>query len=134
MKLFDQNFSVLQKSLDGLQKRHKTIANNISNADTPGYKRKGVSFKGQLNKVLNQDYDLEVTNKRHISLNSRSLESVKPKMYTEEDTKVRSDGNNVSIDAEMSKLAKTNLEYQAVTKQLANKFRRIENVIKKGGK
>ncbi|AGB40622.1 flagellar basal-body rod protein FlgB [Halobacteroides halobius DSM 5150] len=134
MDLFGQNFDLLQKSLDGLSTRHKAISSNIANVDTPGYKRRKVNFKEQLTKALDGNNNLAITDKSHISLNSRSISSVEPKVSIEEDTKIRSDGNNVSIDAEMANLAKNTLEYQATIKQLSNQFGRLNLVIKKGGK
>ncbi|GAB6137661.1 flagellar basal body rod protein FlgB [Halanaerobaculum tunisiense] len=134
MKLFGTNIGVLGKALDGLQKKHQSISNNIANADTPNYKRKQVNFKQQLESAIEDKNQLAVTNKSHIALHKSNLSSVEPKMATEEDTKVRKDGNNVNIDAEMANLAKNTIKYQTVSKQLGNQFNRLQNVIKKGGK
>ena len=127
------NFGALQTTLDGLNKRHQTIANNIANVDTPGYKRKTVSFRNELTKALDGEQELAVTNKKHISPTNQNLSTVKPQINREENTEMRNDKNNVSIDAEMAHLARNTLEYQTVSKQLGNQFRRLEVAIKKGG-
>ncbi|TDX51938.1 flagellar basal body rod protein FlgB [Orenia marismortui] len=135
MKIFDnRNFGVLEKSLDGLAKNHQAISNNISNADTPGYKRKYVSFRKELSDLLENRNDLKVTNKRHIAINSKDISSFKARVHTEENTSVRNDDNNVDIDAEMAMLARNTLEYQAVVKQISNQFKRLDSVIQKGGR
>jgi len=127
------SFGALQTTLDGLNKRHQTIANNISNVDTPGYKRKSVSFRDELANALEGRENLAVTNKKHISSTSQKPSTVKPQLHTEEDTEMRNDENNVSIDAEMAHLARNTLEYQAVSKQLGDHFQRLDIAIKKGG-
>ncbi|MCK8826321.1 flagellar basal body rod protein FlgB [Natroniella acetigena] len=130
----DKSFGVLEKSLDGLNKRHQTISNNIANVDTPGYKRRDVLFKDEIAKALAGESKLNVTNKRHIPLGRADLNSVKPQVHTMEQTNVRNDDNNVNIDAEMSKLAQNTLEYQAVSQKIASQFQRLDSVIQKGGR
>lgn len=128
------SFKLLEKSLDGLGKRHRVISNNISNVDTPGYKRKDVNFKEELSNLLENKNSLEVTNKKHISINSTDLSSFRAKVKTEEQTSIRNDKNNVSIDVEMAELAKNTLEYQALTQFVSGSFKKLDSVIAKGGK
>ncbi len=134
MKVFNNSFSVLEKGLDSLANNHKAISNNISNVDTPGYKRKYVSFKDELSKVVKDKNDLVITDSKHISTNAKDVNSFNAKVRTEEGTSVRNDNNNVSIDAEMAILAQNTLEYQTIIKQITNQFKRLDSVIQKGGR
>ncbi|WP_027338684.1 flagellar basal body rod protein FlgB [Halonatronum saccharophilum] len=136
MEIFNNNnFGVLQSALTSLSKNHRAISDNIANVDTPGYKRKSVSFKKELESLLEgSNNDLAVTNKRHISLGSRDISNFKPQISVEADSSAREDGNNVSIDAEMAFLAQNTLEYQAIARQVANQFNRLDSVIQKGGR
>jgi len=130
MKIFNnRSFSVLEKSLDSLSKNHDAISNNISNVDTPGYKREYVSFRSELANLLENRNDLAVTNKKHISINSKDLSTFEGKVLTEENTSTRNDENNVDIDAEMSMLAKNTLEYQALVQRISSKFKNLQMVI-----
>ncbi len=43
-KLFNGK-KIIHKALDASWKRNEVIAQNIANVDTPGYKRKSVSFE-----------------------------------------------------------------------------------------
>jgi len=134
MALFSkQSFGVLEKALSGLNLRNKAISNNIANVDTPNYKREDVSFREELKGAMGQTNNLDVTNKRHISLDATSLNSFQPEVTKEENTSFRSDGNNVSIDSEMAEMAKNSLEYRALVKQVSNQFSRMGSVIQKGG-
>ena len=44
--------NVLGKAADASFVRNEVIANNIANADTPGYKREDVDFESALQKAL----------------------------------------------------------------------------------
>ncbi len=84
--LWNSTSAAVQKSLDGLSKRQIAITSNVANVDTPGYRRKGVSFEASLQEALNQEKGIErsiqadndlslnlrTTNPSHISL-SHSL-------------------------------------------------------------
>ena len=128
-----QSFKKKKKALTGLNTRHKAISNNIANADTPNYKRKYVTFRNELKSALGNHNDLEVTNKRHISIHASNLDSVQPKVAREENTSFRNDGNNVSVEHEMAELAKNSLEYRSLVKQISNQFKRLDSVIQQGG-
>ena len=39
------NSDLISKTLDGLQARHQAILSNVSNAETPGYKRQVVDLE-----------------------------------------------------------------------------------------
>lgn len=135
MKIFNnRNFGVLEKSLDSLAKNHEAISNNIANVDTPGYKRKQVSFRRELSNLLENRNELAVTNKKHIAINSKDLNSFQAKVTTEENTSIRNDDNNVDIDAEMAMLAKNTLEYQALSQRISSKFKSLQSVIQQGGR
>jgi len=129
--LGDRTISVLSKTLDGMQLRQKVIANNIANVDTPGYKRKDVDFKSQLKSALDEkDLKLNKTNTKHLSTNA-NLNQISSKIKVENNTSMRKDKNNVDIDYEMTALAKNQLEYQATTKLLSTKFKKLNSVINK---
>ena len=44
--------NVMNKALDASWLRNETIANNIANQSTPGYKREDVDFEGALKQAL----------------------------------------------------------------------------------
>ena len=46
--------NVLDRAADASWLRNDVISNNISNADTPGFKRSDVNFETQLAKALGQ--------------------------------------------------------------------------------
>ena len=55
--------NVLDKAADAAWLRNDAISNNLSNVDTPGYKRQDVDFQSQLAKALG--------NSKYISMDSK---------------------------------------------------------------
>ena len=115
----DKSATLLEKMLDVSSIRHKVIANNIANVNTPGYKKMEVSFADQLEKAVNES-----------SMNK--FDTLQPKIViSKEDTSdtVRNDGNNVDMDKEVSSLVKNTLSYNIYTQLLAKKFEGIKSAI-----
>lgn len=117
--------TVLNKSLDGLWARNKAIADNIANYETPGYKKKVVSFEQQLKEVLSQQNDSKTQ-----VLNNIQNSDVKTTVI--ENETLRADGNNVDIEQENIELARTQLQYSLVTRQLSDHFSRMRYAISGG--
>ncbi|HHT9108111.1 MAG TPA: flagellar basal body rod protein FlgB [Candidatus Wunengus sp. YC63] len=115
----DKSATLLEKMLDVSSVKHKVIANNIANVNTPGYKKMDVSFADQLEKALNES-----------SVNK--FDALQPKIViSKEDTSetVRNDGNNVDMDKEVSSLVKNTLSYNIYTQLLSKKFEDIKSAI-----
>lgn len=138
--MFNQAFwgetiAVLEKGLDATTLRHRTIANNIANVNTPGYKRRGVLFERELKEALSrkQRFQAKTTHPEHIRFTITDPQDIFPKIFTESRTFYRNDSNNVDIDTEMANLAKNQIMYNAITERISGKFRRLRNVIGEGG-
>lgn len=117
--------TVLSKTLDASAARQKTIANNIANVETPGYKRSYVSFEDELQRVLGQQSVHSVR---------EGLRNLTPVAQIDTTSPARADGNNVSIDTEISDLAKTSLKYKATTTLLEDKIGMLRAAITEGKK
>ncbi|TVM00229.1 MAG: flagellar basal body rod protein FlgB [Candidatus Brocadia sp. WS118] len=115
----EKSINMLAKMLDVSAIKHKVIANNIANINTPGYKRMEVSFSDQLEKVIKDTS----TNK---------FDTLQPKIVIAEkgkDETVRNDGNNVDIDKEISSLMKNTLSYNIYSQLLAKKMELVKSAI-----
>jgi flagellar basal-body rod protein FlgB len=121
--------TILEQALNAASLRHKVIANNIANVNTPGFKKSEVPFETHLQEALaNKQLPLTVTHERHIELNPQAV--TPPTARTLSDFSLRTDGNNVDIDIEMAELAKNNIYYDAVVQQLSRYFSNVKSVIK----
>ncbi len=119
--------NVLTKAADASWTRESLLANNISNVDTPGYKRQDIDFESVLSQELGRC--------KHSSLDEKMselhMDHLDPQVYTDyENYSYRLDGNNVDIDTEQVELASEQIKYQALTQGITSEFQRMQDVIK----
>lgn len=119
--------NVLNKAADASWLREETIANNIANADTPGYKRKDVNFESALRTELgNMKYNTLDSKVDNVSLSRLNVSTyVDASNYS-----YRIDKNNVDIDTENVELASEQIRYSALTDSITQEFSRLKSVIK----
>lgn len=117
------NLFIMQKTLDGLWTRNKIISNNIANIDTPGFKSKSVEFEKIIDSIISSGSNDNITDE---------LKNTQPKIVSNNNTSIREDGNNVDIEAENIELARVQIQYEYMTRQLTNEFSRLKYVINEG--
>lgn len=125
--------TVLEQALGASSLRHKVIANNIANVNTPGFKKSDVVFEDKLAAAMDGKSPLPMarTHANHLA-GSRQGDAFTPLVVTDTTTSLRTDGNNVDIDAEMANVAKNTIYYDAVAKQLGRYFTNLKSVIRGG--
>lgn len=130
--------------LDGLSARHKAIASNIANADTPGYKRIDVTFEDQLNKIIStadsketqkllKSMDTNTNMPLSVNYNKESFMEISdfdPQTVESNENSPNAGGNTVNIEQEMSSLTKNGMSYNALASLQAREFRGLAEVIK----
>lgn len=124
--------NLLQKGLQASQLRHDVIANNIANVDTPGFKTSHVEFESYMAQALDEDsqpFVAKTTDPRHIAFGGSTAENVQPQVITDEDTAMRMDQNNVDIDQQMSELAKNQIYYDTLVRQISGELSRLKLAI-----
>lgn len=115
----DKGINLLEKMLDVSAIKHKVIANNIANINTPGYKKMEISFSDQLEKVIKDT-------------SNDKFDTIQPKIVIAENDNndtVRNDGNNVDMDKEISALMKNTLSYNIYSQLLAKKMELVKSAI-----
>lgn len=119
--------NALDKAADAAWVRNEAIANNIANADTPGYKRQDVNFQTELKRAIKQSGYTTMDEKvKHLS--GRKLE---PSVYTDySGLSYRLDGNNVDIETENVMLAKNQLMYEGLLNSISQEFSNLRTVMK----
>ena len=119
--------NVLDKAMDASWLRNEAISNNISNADTPGYKRQDVNFETQLAKALHSSRYTSMDSKVH----NLKLNRLNPITYTDySGFSYRIDDNNVDPDAEGVYLAKNQVVYQGLELSANQEFKNLMTVMK----
>ncbi len=122
----NSTISALSRALDFGSARIGAISGNLSNVNTPGYKRKDASFASLLEGQDGGDSPFLAprrTNFRHLSLDAGDLQT---------GDSVRADGNNVDIDAEGARLAQAELFYNGAAQLIAGQFSGLKYAIAGG--
>jgi flagellar basal-body rod protein FlgB len=107
---------LLSRTLQVASVRHRTIAQNIANVNTPEYKRLEVEFEDELARVLREG-------------SARDLGQVKPRIVESDTGAERADGNNVTLEQEMTDLSKNSLLYTASAQFLATRLAMLRSAV-----
>ncbi len=128
----------LHIALRGLGERQESIGQNIANVSVPGFKSQKVNFEENLQKALQYQQqkhtDLVKTNPKHMDFETVASSVEETQIETESDmaTEIHSAGNNVDIDAEMLNLARTGLQYRAISQMSRRQLDQLRSVIRGG--
>ena len=117
----NNNFKVLQSSLDALWIKQKVISNNIANYETPGFKASRVNF----NDVLKT----KIENGIQVEKNVLEVEIIQDKSLSS-----RLDGNNVDIEKEQLEMWETYAQYTYLSQNIAKELKNMSYVINNTGK
>ena len=141
-KLLDITTRALEAATKGTVVRHKVIANNIANADTPAFQAADFSFEKQLKAALERaktNGSSEPTKVlvaagsvppcREASLPEEPVETENQGLTLEASDQPRLDGNTVDIDREMVKLAQNTILHNSFIHLLNAKFQMLKTAI-----
>lgn len=111
--------NLVNKAIDATVLRKELISQNISNVDTPNYKRQDIDFESILAK--------ELKNKNIEDIN---LDRLNVKSYTDKQMSAyRMDGNNVDIEIERSEETKVELRYNTLVTRMTAQLNRLETTL-----
>ncbi|MGE0028034.1 MAG: flagellar basal body rod protein FlgB [Thermoleophilia bacterium] len=131
----DLTTAVLTQAMAGYSARNTAIANNIANADTPGYKRVDVTFESALADAVDADRArLRMDAGSSISAIdgsdvTRQVDEVAPNVMSTDTTTMRVDGSNVDPDDEMARLSANQLASSTVVSLLDKRFQQFRTAI-----
>ncbi|TFG48032.1 MAG: flagellar basal body rod protein FlgB [Candidatus Brocadiia bacterium] len=96
--------------------RQSTIANNVANLETPGYRAVDVKFEELLSQALSSKVDVD-------------REEIEPELFQPELTPLQSNGNDVSLEAEVGKMVKNTLKHKTYVLLLKKLYSQIDMAI-----
>ena len=112
----DLTFGLLSKMLDGAVLRHRVIANNLANANTPGYQRRVVSFSEELGRAV-------------ASRDAEALRAARPTVRLSDEPPSPPHGNNVSTERELADLMHNQLLFSTCTQLLSARIAAYRSAI-----
>ena len=129
MDFFGGTINSLDRALDFSAVKHKTIAQNIANVDTPNYKARDVNFQQYLTEAKSMSITAYRTDKKHYDF---SVSAGQSKVFDYSSFQYNSNGNGVDMDKEQANLATNQLYYNALIDRMSGKLNTLQNVIKGG--
>ena len=130
--LFDRtSIPLTTRMLDAASMRQRSIASNIANIETPGYRRKEIAFEEDLKKALaGRGVKGKKTRSEHFPIGRLAPGEVRPRVVIPNDPNLPSGVNNVDIDREMVRLAVNQLMYNAGTRLIALRLEALRTSIR----
>jgi flagellar basal-body rod protein FlgB len=111
----------MERFLEISTDREQTIASNMANIDTPGYKTKDLNFQREM--------------ARATSISSSGIDDTEmvPVVQQVQGLLQRPDGNNVNLDRESLLLAQSQLQFQMGIQLVKSNFHELLSAINGGG-
>lgn len=110
MVVSDAVSRVLGLALDGVSLRQRTIADNIANVDTPGFRATNVDFETSLRRAVENG-----------DIADGSTNGVRAET-SPTDTPVGANGNNVDLRKETLAAVQSQYQYQILTRAVTDRF------------
>ncbi|EPE63077.1 MULTISPECIES: flagellar basal body rod protein FlgB [unclassified Exiguobacterium] len=122
MNWIGTDYQLMKQAINHSVMNQKVISHNLSNIDTPNFKAKQAVFE----QTLSNEMRLKLAGGRPSDRGSAT------KIVDRAGGAMRSDGNSVDLDYEMSELARNQLQYEAMMEQLNRRLGGLKTVIRGG--
>ncbi len=120
-------FGVHEQALLVRAKKAELIANNIANADTPGYKARDIDFRDVLKNAETNTGQLRQTNSNHISQSPLPMQM---DMKYRIPVSASMDGNSVDTQLETAAFSDNALRYQATLQFISGRMKSLMTALK----
>jgi flagellar basal-body rod protein FlgB len=120
MSLFNGTFDILREATVFASRRHDLLAQNVANADTPGFQARDLMFAQELT-LAQQVKALPADSLETPRLDLRFIEGP--------DARHTEDGNNVDIDRQMARVSQNAQYHNTVIQLLQSRFSGLKAAI-----
>ena len=124
---FDKAFGVHDNALLLFECRTQLLAENIANADTPGYKARDIDFNSALRNAQVNQVKMAATQEGHIQLSANGLDQHTQYRVPDQSS---ADGNTVDMQKEQAAFAENNIRYQTTLNILSRRISGLVNAFK----
>ena len=118
MRIFGPVIQGLGQALDLYQARHRVLAENVANAETPGYRARELDFGAALTRAFDQLDEGRTADDATTVVDAHAT--------------VKIDGNSVDVDTEMARLSQNAFKIVALSQIIARKYAGLRAVITEG--
>ncbi len=125
----DPSYGSLKRGLDAGAARLRVVAENIANAETPGYRAREVAFDDLLG-AAQHELKLTCTQPGHRSGADGTHRPADPEVVPVASPTPDGAASNVDLERELVALQKNEIRFQALSQTLANKYRAVRDAIR----
>lgn len=124
----DKALGIHQHALEGRIKRAEVLANNLANADTPGYKARDLDFQAMMQKAQDSmsGFGMTRTHESHMDTSSMGADS---ELLYRVPHQPSVDGNTVDAQQEQTRFMRNAMDYQASFQFLDGKVSGIKKAL-----
>lgn len=123
----------LFENLSFRSERQKVISGNIANINTPNYKTKELVFEQELSKSQ-KDLELKTTHAKHIAFDLQTPKTKGPQQIEVPNLLEQNDGNNVSLDKQISEMSKNSVVFNALQASIKKDAQWLKEIISSSAK
>lgn len=114
----------LSRGLAVASRRHEALARNIANVETPGYRAQDVVFEDAMQRTT-----ALAPSDAGSALPPVGPAERRPRVIYSDDPARGTDGNDVDLDRQMSRVAENTLYHNALVQMLASHFTTLKQAI-----
>lgn len=118
MQIFGQMIQGLGQALDLYEARHRVLAENVANAETPGYRARDLDFGSALTRAFESSDGSHDTEEAEPIIDARAT--------------IKIDGNSVDVDTEMARMSQNAEKIVALSQFIGRKFAGLRAAITEG--
>jgi len=136
MNSFVKTVDILHRAMSANTVRRDVIADNISNATTPGFKRSNVNFESELKRALDTEkqkpaVELNRTNPLHFSnYRERDYRDVQIRRVLDYTSTYNNNGNNVDPEHEFMAAVENQMTLEMLYQAASFEFSQINQVLR----
>lgn len=124
--MFNNSLCMLEKSMDFLWTKQGAILDNISNAETPGYKTKYVTFEEALRGRL----ETASEERKPVSAMREAMSHAAASVHEAADESARMDGNGVNVTEQSVELVRNAYQLQYTMTAISSDLAMLRTAIR----
>lgn len=126
---FDNALGIHQHAVEARVKRAEVLANNLANADTPGFKARDVDFQAMMQKAQESmsGFNMSKTHEAHMDTSTPGADG---ELLYRVPHQPSVDGNTVDAQQEQTRFMRNAMDFQASFQFLNSKFSGLTKALK----
>lgn len=116
--MFDPTIQGVSNALTVHERRHRVLATNIANLETPGYRARDTDFRRALAQAFSPS-----------AVETGEVPKEATRLHEDLEMPARADGNTVDLDLQMAQLADNTSRYTALSRILGKRLALLRQAV-----